>query len=91
MWEVKLTRKVEKTPQGLPRSIRDALSTLILDIEGRGPVRGNWGNYGKLGKNRHHCHLKKGHPTYVAVWVEHESGVRLVEVEYVGTHERAPY
>jgi len=91
MWEVKLARKVEKILQGLPRSIRDALSTLILDIEKRGPVRGNWDNYGKLGKNRHHCHLRKGRPTYVAVWAEYADGVRIVEVEYVGTHERAPY
>lgn len=91
MWEVKLARKVEKALQGLPRSVRDALTTLVLDIEGRGPVRGNWDNYGKLGNNRHHCHLKKGHPTYVAVWVEYADGVRIVEVKYVGTHERAPY
>ena len=91
MWEVKLARKVEKALPGLPRSIRDALATLLLDIEGRGPVRGNLDHYGKLGKNRHHCHLKKGRPTYVAVWVEYADGVRIVEVEYVGTHERAPY
>jgi DNA-binding XRE family transcriptional regulator len=63
MWEVKLARKVEKTLPGLPRSIRDAFSTLLLDIEQHGPVRGNWDNYGKLGKNRHHCHVKKGRPT----------------------------
>jgi len=91
MWEVKLSRKVEKALHGLPRSIRDALSTLLLDIEKRGPIRGNWDNYGKLGKNRHHCHLKKGRPTYVAVWMEYADGVRIAEVEYVGTHERAPY
>lgn len=55
-------------------------------------MRGNWPNYGKLGENRHHCHLKKGRPTYVAVWEVAETGeIRLIEVTYVGTHERAPY
>jgi len=91
MWEVKLTRKVEKSLRDLPRSITDVLSTLLLDIEKRGPIRGNWDNYGKLGKKRHYCHLKKGRPTYVAAWAEYADGVRIVEVEYVGTHERALY
>ncbi len=35
--------------------------------------------------------LKKGKPTYVAVWVEREDEIRLVEVVYAGTHEKAPY
>ncbi len=36
--------------------------------EAGGPVRGDWPNYGKLAKHRHHCHIRKGRPTYVAVW-----------------------
>ncbi len=52
---------------------------------------GNWSNYGKLGRNRHHCHLKKGHPTYVAVWEVKGYEIKLVEVTYVGSHEKAPY
>ncbi len=40
---------------------------------------------------RHHCHLKKGHPTYVAVWEVTDTDVCLVEVIYVGTHEKALY
>lgn len=64
----------------------------VDDGNGRtGPVRGNWPNYGKLGPGRHHCHLKKGHPTYVAVWEESPEGIKLIEVTYAGTHERAPY
>ena len=45
----------------------------------------------KLSRTRHHCHLKRGRPTYVAVWDVHESKQRLIEVTYVGTHARAPY
>ena len=75
----------------LPQHVREAVFTLVRDIEIRGPVRGNWHNYGKLSGGRHHCHIKKGHPTYVAVWVETDQEIKLVEVIYVGTHEKAPY
>ena len=75
----------------LPEKIKKTLALLIADMEDSGPVRGDWPNYGKLGERRHHCHLKKGHPTYVAVWEESPNGIQLIEVTYAGTHERAPY
>ena len=90
-WTVKMSPKARKSYEGLPKKIQDQTQFLMGDIERNGPVRGDWPNYSKFGKNRHHCHLKKGHPTYVAVWVEYADGVQTVEVEYVGTHERAPY
>lgn len=34
---------------------------------------------------------KKSKPTYVAVWREVKSEIRLVEVTYAGSHEKAPY
>jgi mRNA-degrading endonuclease HigB of HigAB toxin-antitoxin module len=37
------------------------------------------------------CHLKKGQPTYVAVWQVIDKEIRIVEIKYVGTHEKAPY
>jgi hypothetical protein len=55
------------------------------------PVRGNWPHYSKLSETKHHCHIKKGKPTYVAVWREDKGQIRLVEVIYAGTHEKAPY
>lgn len=33
----------------------------------------------------------KGKPTYVAVWAEHNREIRLIEITYIGTHEKAPY
>jgi hypothetical protein len=39
----------------------------------------------------HHCHLRRGNPTYVAVWEVTNKQIKLVEVRYVGTHENAPY
>ncbi|MDY7000276.1 MAG: cytotoxic translational repressor of toxin-antitoxin stability system [Thermodesulfobacteriota bacterium] len=90
-WTVTMGKRVLKLVKRLPLPVKENLATLLLDIEKDGPVRGNWSNYGKLGKNRHHCHLKKGHPTYVAVWEEADKEIQLVEVTYVGTHEKAPY
>ena len=90
-WKAELTRKAEKQADRLPGQIRSILIALMHEIRMKGPVRGDWPNYGKLNAKRHHCHLKKGHPTYVAVWEESELEVKLIEVTYVGTHEKAPY
>ncbi len=90
-WTVTIARRVQRQVARLPRAVRDRLIALIADIEAYGPVRGNWPNYSKLGADRHHCHLKKGRPTYVSVWDVTETEARLVEIVYVGTHENAPY
>jgi len=90
-WRSRLTKKAERQAAKLPRRIRELLFQLLREIESSGPVRGNWPSYSKLGDGRHHCHLKKGKPTYVAVWAEREDEIRLVEVVYAGTHEKAPY
>jgi hypothetical protein len=89
-WHVRLSKKADKSLGKLPKPVLDALALLMDDIESSGPVRGDWPNYGKLGPKRHHCHLRKGRPTYVAVWIETEIGCE-VEVTYAGTHEKAPY
>lgn len=91
LWVVELSRRTEKSLDYLSPRVKGALALLISDIEAGGPVRGDWPNYSRLSPRRHHCHLKKGHPTYVAVWEESDTGIRLVEVTYVGTHEKAPY
>lgn len=90
-WRVTLSRKVAKQKEMLPKQVQEALLFLVHEIVRNGPVRGDWPNYGKLGRGRHHCHLKKGQPTYVAVWEEIAGEIRLVEIIYAGTHEKAPY
>ncbi|MCL2443179.1 MAG: hypothetical protein FWD13_06905 [Treponema sp.] len=90
-WQVIYNRR-KFIKQNLPKKIATAAELLIAEIEKSGPVRGNWPNYSKLPNNRHHCHIKKGKPTYVAVWKEVDKNkVNLVEIIYVGTHEKAPY
>lgn len=90
-WTVEIHNQVTKQLPKLPAKIIDRLEILIAEIEVSGPVRGNWQNYSKLTGNKHHCHIKKGNPTYVAVWEELDKSIQLVEVTYVGTHEKAPY
>ena len=90
-WQVTLRRKVIRQLKRLPDHVRNRLIALMKDIECFGPIRGDWPNYGQLSNNRYHCHLKKGHPTYVAVWKVADKEIRLVEVTYAGTHEKAPY
>ena len=90
-WTVTIKRKLQKQVQRLPMAVKERLFALLLEIEKEGPVRGNWPNYGKLGENRHHCHLKKGKTRYVAVWEVRDKQIKVVEVIYAGTHEKAPY
>ncbi len=92
-WVVTYSKKAAKQYDKLPPLIQDRLDLLTAEIELFGPIRGNWKNYSKLEgrKQRHHCHIKSGSPTYVAVWEEIDDTIRLVEVTYAGTHEKAPY
>jgi mRNA-degrading endonuclease RelE of RelBE toxin-antitoxin system len=90
-WSVRITPKANKALGKLPQRVKETLVLLARAIELNGPVRGDWPNYGKLAPGRHHCHLKKGRPCYVAVWEEQDNEIKLVEITYVGTHEKAPY
>jgi mRNA-degrading endonuclease RelE of RelBE toxin-antitoxin system len=91
VWTVKIMRRALKQVDRLPVKIRESLADLIRDMEFHGPVRENWPNYSKLSENRHHCHIKKGNPTYVTIWEVTDKGIKLIEVTYAGTHEKAPY
>jgi len=90
-WTVEFTGRARKQKSKLPARVREILFQLVRDIEAAGPVRGDWPNYSRLSGSTHHCHLKKGKPTYVAVWRESKGQIRLIEVIYAGSHEKAPY
>jgi hypothetical protein len=92
-WTVKLK---PRTLKGLPQAILDKVVALSRQMEKTGPKQPKWPNFGELYKTRYpdnakryHCHLKKGKPTYVAVWKVLENNT--IEIDYVGTHENAPY
>jgi len=91
-WKVGLSKKVYKHLEKLPERTKENLQVLLGEIKVSGPVRGNWPNYKKLSNNCHHCHLqKKGRPVYVAVWKVTDKDIKIIEVNYVGTHEGANY
>lgn len=97
-WKVEPSNKVKKQIKELLGNIKTIVFSLFKDLEEKGPRQPNWPNYSKLEKykklvpdNSHHCHLKKGNPTYVACWCVVDKNKRLIEVFYVGTHENAPY
>lgn len=91
MWQVYFTKRAQKSAKKLPEAIKLILQALVEDIQLSGPFRLNWKNYSKLGFNKYHCHLKKGKPTYVVCWQVIDKKIKIVEVYYVGTHEKAPY
>ena len=99
-WTVGFTRKAEKQTEALSKSARLALNFLVEDLKHKGPSPGkSWPNYGKLkglkgvksSRDLRHCHLVKGNPTYVCCWEVIDNEVKIIEVYYAGTHEKAPY
>jgi len=90
-WEVRISGKARRRLKQLPADIDEIFQLLLAEMKVSGPARGDWPNYGKLSNPAgcYHCHLQKGNPTYVAVWQVVIKG--LIEVIYVGTHEKAPY
>jgi len=90
-WNVIYSQRAAKLREKIPERVKAILDALIIDIRATGPVRGDWPNYSKLSGELHHCHLKKGQPTYVTVWRGQANEVYIVEIIYVGTHEKAPY
>lgn len=95
-WNVVLTTRAEKQSYKLSEKIQSIFIALLKDLEELGAYQADWPNYRPLNKdknipeNSHHCHLKKGKPTYVACWNVDKKN-KLIEVFYVGTHENAPY
>ena len=94
-WKVQIPTKVGKKIKKLPIPVQSSVLLLLKDLELSGPATGGgWKNYGKfrgvVGDKRH-CHLSKGRPTYVCCWEIIDKEIKLMEVYYVGTHEKAPY
>lgn len=94
-WTVTIHKKAAKQIGKLPKKIRATLFLLMRDLESHGPrTSGTWKNCGKLkglDGNKYHCHIVKGKPTYVCCWEVTNKQLKILEVYYVGTHEKAPY
>jgi len=96
-WTVELGSAAKKQYKKLKRSgskkpsIADMTDYLVLDLQKLGPYVAEWPHYSPLGKETFHCHLRRGHPTYVACWKIVDKEHKQIEVYYVGTHQNAPY
>lgn len=90
-WTVTEKAGLHKHVRKLPGKVQNLLIALKMEMEANGPVRGNWPNFSALSGGRYHCHLKKGRPTYVAIWEVKNKKIKLIEVIYAGTHEKAHY
>jgi mRNA-degrading endonuclease RelE of RelBE toxin-antitoxin system len=94
-WNIRITKAAIKQASKLNTNISLALRFLLEDLTLKGPAIPEWPNYGKLhgikNKDKYHCHLKKGKPTYVCCWELKDKKRKIIEVYYVGTHEKAPY
>jgi mRNA-degrading endonuclease RelE of RelBE toxin-antitoxin system len=89
MWEVKSNRKLDRKISKLPENVRLLQQALVQDLKTKGFNPGKkWQNFSPLGKDRYHCHLNY---RYVACWEVLNHQIRLMEVYYVGSREKAPY
>jgi addiction module RelE/StbE family toxin len=91
-WKVVVKRKVDKSIRKLPKRIQEQYELLVQDLMFSGPII-KWPNFSKLSGmcDTYHCHIKKGRPTYVVVWVVVDKKIKIIEVSYVGSHEKAQY
>jgi mRNA-degrading endonuclease RelE of RelBE toxin-antitoxin system len=95
-WKVTIGTKAQKQIKKLNYDVVSVFRLLVDDLAHFGPIPGKqWPNYGKLkvGKkeDKRHCHLIKGKPTYVCCWEVVNKNMKIMEVYYVGTHEKSPY
>lgn len=95
-WNVTIANgRVVKQIKNLPEPVRATLFLLIRDLEINGPATsGIWKNYSKLkgmSGDKRHCHIASGRPTYVCCWEVADKQLKIMEVYYAGTHEKAPY
>jgi len=93
MWTVNLINRARKGCKKTPKSIQEIFQVLLAELTVAGPIRKLWPNFGKIrgAKECYHCHLQKGNPTYVVVWKVIDKKKKIIEVTYVGTHEKAEY
>lgn len=95
-WKILIHKKVVKQLKQLDDDVIAVFRLLVSGLEVNGPAPGvGWRNYGKLklgkGRDLRHCHLTSGKPTYVCCWEVVDKKIQILEIYYVGTHEKAPY
>jgi hypothetical protein len=86
-WQVRVKKKVARGLEKLPENVRQLLYLLVTDLQSDGPIQKSWPNFSSLGGGRDHCHLT--YP-YAGCWANIKGGI-IIEGDYVGSREKAPY
>jgi len=87
MYEVLVSKKVLKSIEKMPGPVQKQMMNLVDDLHEKGPIRSEWPNFSKLGKDSYHCHLAH---KWVACWQCRKNSL-VIEVYYAGSRENAPY
>lgn len=87
-WTVTVSKTAAKKSEKLPSNIYLLFEALLLDLIKIGPIQYEWPNYSKLSQGRFHCHFNY---SFVVVWKVVNQEIRIIEVIYVGSREKAPY
>jgi len=87
MYKIIIKKSIMKNVLKMPKDIQSYFESLVNDLREKGPVRKEWPNFSKLGKNEYHCHLSY---KWVACWYYENDSV-VIEVYYAGSRENAPY
>jgi len=83
----RLFKKKAQDQVKMPMKEQKIFANLVEDLARKGPLRHEWPNFSKLGKNQYHCHLSY---SWVASWRIEEQYLEI-EVYYAGSREKAPY
>ena len=65
MFEVIVKKKILISIEKMPETIQKKMVNLVEDLRSKGPLRSEWPNFSKLGKDQYHCHLAI---KWVACW-----------------------
>jgi hypothetical protein len=87
-WVVLVKKQVSKNLRKLPKDVQLLAQALAEDLKTDGPNQFTWTSYSKLTGEKYHCHLNY---SYVACWEIVDRKIRIIEVYYVGSREKAPY
>lgn len=92
-WTILIVSQAKKAHKNLSKKAALSFAAFLLELECLGPYRSQWVNYTKMknSEENYHCHIYTGKPTYVVCWRITHKKQKIIEVYYVGTHEKAPY
>ena len=88
VWRVLITKKAQKGYKTLPNTEKNKFDVLYDELLYKGYHLSHLPNFSKLGKNNYHCHLSYH---WVVCWQVRDKKIKIIEIYYVGSRQKAPY